>query len=243
MIYIDRRNTITKEEIAKGYDRVARKIGTVDLYYDRCLRLHHPYRGKILDIGCGGGHLLKLLIERTAPYAEKLEQYDTEKLFFYGIDISEELCRVAKKENPSAYIVQGDAEALPYENSTFDFVFSTGSFEHVVDIQKAIREVSRVLKPGGIFIITVPNRDWLQYNFYTEIRLQKRFQPVDDHYFWYLELKKLLEDNHFVISKYKGTDCLFYYGWKHTLEQMAAYFVPFLYRKMKHHIVKCINVK
>jgi hypothetical protein len=57
-----------------------------------------------------------------------------------------------------------------------------------------------------------PNRDWASYNFYTALRLRKRWQPVDDHYFWYKEIAKHLEDNNLTISKYRGSDCIWYYG-------------------------------
>jgi ubiquinone/menaquinone biosynthesis C-methylase UbiE len=233
MSYIDRRDTITKSEISEGYDKVVHKIGLHKSIHRRCLNMYKSkYKGRIIDIGCGGGHLLAQLNKRTDSTA-----------VLFGLDISEKLCKIAKEKVPTANIIKGDAEVLPFAPDTFDFAFMIASLEHMQNFGKAILEVSRVLKQSGVYIVLVPNRDWLQYDFYNEIRLRKRFQPVDDHWFHYEEIKKLLESNHFVINKYQGSDCLFYYGWKHKFEQAIAFFLPFLYKKMKHHIFMCINTK
>lgn len=228
---------ITKKQIEEGYDAIARRyqgrnkrFGMSDSYHKRIIGMHSHYFGKILDIGSGDGNLLRLL-------SKKVPMEHTE---LHGVDISEELCKIAREVAPQAIIVRGDAENLPYESNTFDVVFMTAVLEHMLDYDASLLEVKRVLKPGGLFIASVPNRDWLRYHFYEEIR--RKYQPVDDHFFRYSEIRRLLS-NHFEVEKYKGSDCLYYYGWKHYLEQGLAFFVPFLYRKMKQHIFKCVNAK
>lgn len=225
---------ITKDEISKGYDAIANRIhhGLDMTFYKRVISMNSSYSGKILDVGCGGGDLLRMIAQKS--------EKDTE---FFGLDISPKLCEIAKKNNPNAQIVVGDAEQLPYSDNTFDFVFMTETLEHLLDYKKAMIEVSRVLKPNGVFVVSVPNRDWLQYDFYKPFIDKHRFQPVQDHYFRVDELAGLLKNSNFEIKKFKGSDNLFYYGWKHHFEQVAAFFMPFLYKKMKRLIVKNVNVK
>lgn len=225
---------ITKEEISKGYDAIADRIdhGLDVKFYKRTLSIQDKYEGNILDVGCGGGELIKIVGERSKRGSK-----------FFGLDISEKLCEIARQKNPEAEIVQGDAENLPYTDNKFDVVFMTEALEHMLDHKKAIMEVGRVLKPRGIFIVTVPNRDWLQYDFYKPFIDKHRFQPVQDHYFRFQELVGLLGSSGFKVLRYKGSDNLFYYGWKHSIEQMVAFFLPFLYKKMKRLIIKSINQK
>lgn len=225
---------ITKEEISKGYDAIAERIhhGLDVKFYKRIVSISSSYSGNVLDVGCGGGDLLRMIREVSSPGTR-----------FFGLDISEKLCEIARKNNPDAEIVKGDAESLPYKDNTFDFVFMTEALEHMLDHKKAVMEVGRVLKPDGIFVVTVPNRDWLQYDFYKPFIDKHRFQPVQDHYFRFQELKDLLTSCKLRIIKYKGSDNLFYYGWKHSFEQVAAFFVPYLYKRMKRLIVKSVNEK
>ncbi len=225
---------ITKEEISKGYDAVADKIhhGMTGKFYTRVVAMQSNYHGKILDIGCGGGSLIK----KVSVIAQSGTQ-------FFGLDISEKLCQIAREGNPNAQITKGDAENLPYVDNTFDIVLMTEALEHMLDYKKAVLEARRVLKPKGIFIVTVPNRDWLQYDFYKPYIDRHEFQPVQDHYFRFKEITSLLKDNGFKIVKYKGSDNLFYYGTIHTFEQIAAFFLPSLKKRMKRLIFKCVNEK
>ncbi|MCX6813614.1 MAG: hypothetical protein NT078_00040, partial [Candidatus Azambacteria bacterium] len=108
---------------------------------------------------------------------------------------------------------------------------------HLLDYNKALSEAWRILRSNGIFVLTVPNRDWASYDFYDSIR--KKFQPVDDHYFRFVEIKKLIESHFFNIIKYRGLDNLFYYGKVHKFEEVAAIFMPFLNKKMKRLLFKC----
>lgn len=54
---------------------------------------------------------------------------------------------------------QGDAEVLRFPDSSFDIVYSNGFLHHVPNMQQAFREVRRMLRPGGQFIVLVHNRD------------------------------------------------------------------------------------
>lgn len=221
----------TKEEIARGYDAITDKVGLAHSFYERCVGIQKTYSGKVLDIGCGRGFLL-------ARVAKKAE-LGTE---FYGLDISPKLCEISKENNPGATIVCGDAEHLPFPDNMFDTVFMTEALEHMLDYNLALSEAGRVLKPGGTFIVTVPNRDWFRYDFYDKIR-DKEMQPVDDHYFRYEEIRTYLTENHFAVRKVIGLDNLWYYGPIHEFERLLAFFLPFLHKRMKRLLFKCENTK
>ena len=228
---MDTRSTITKEEIARGYDAITEKIAMHDGFYEECLAMHSDYRGAILDVGCGQGLLLKKLRTRAAQGST-----------FFGVDISPKLCEIARKNNPEATITVGDVEALTYADNSFDIITMTEVLEHLLDFNKALSEIHRVLKSGGILIVSVPNRDWASYDFYDKIR-NHSMQPVDDHYFRFAEVSDLLSNNNLRIVKYRGLDNLYYYGWKHRIENIAAFFVPVLHRKMKRLVFRCVNEK
>lgn len=65
-------------------------------------------------------------------------------------------------------IKKGFVEEIPYENASFNVVIAESVMEHVIDIRKAFKEISRVLKPGGIFYFTsasamCPKQSEIQY--------------------------------------------------------------------------------
>lgn len=220
--------TNLKDYISKGYDEIAESIGLDKSFYRRVIGVAGKINGNILDVGCGQGFLLKMIHDKYPPVS------------FFGLDISNKLCHLSKKNNPYANIELGDAEDLPYQDGFFDFVFMTETLEHLLDYNKAINEVYRVLRKNGVFVVTVPNRDWLRYDFYDSLRDKKR-QPIDDHYFRFKEIKNLLEKNNFKIVRYKGSDNLYYYYPYHKYEQFISIFLPFLNRKMKRLIFKCVK--
>lgn len=222
---------ITKEEIASGYDAITEKVIMHDRFYEQCLGMHRGYGGKILDVGCGQGLLLKKISQRAAPGSQ-----------LYGLDISPKLVEIARSNNPTATVEVGDAESMPYPDSTFDVATMTEALEHMLDYDAALREVHRVLKPGGVFIVSVPNRDWLRYDFYDKIR-NHSMQPVDDHYFRFAEVTDYLERNGLKVECYRGLDNLYFYGWKHSVENVIAFFLPSLHRKMKRLVFRCTCVK
>lgn len=100
---------------------------------------------RLLDAGCGTGWFSKEAVSRGASVV--------------SLDLG---CRLLKqvKEKCSSTPVAGDVLALPFKNDVFDFVIATEVIEHTVNPKEAIRAMNRVLKPGGLFILTTPNKAW-----------------------------------------------------------------------------------
>lgn len=141
-------NEVMKEDKLKEfYDGV---YSTGDIrdntkLYVWIMKLLRPRQGgKILDVGCGGGWLLR--------EAERCG------LKTFGLDISSEAVKRAKKIAPYSEIISADGESLPWPDGYFDYVASLGCLEHYIDPDKGAAEISRILKPDGTAIIILPNR-------------------------------------------------------------------------------------
>jgi 2-polyprenyl-6-hydroxyphenyl methylase / 3-demethylubiquinone-9 3-methyltransferase len=108
---------------------------------------------EILEVGCGGGLICEHLALRGAV-AE-------------GIDPSSAALERAREHiqqsnlGQNVHFQQGYAEALPYANGSFSVIVSLDALEHVQDLNATIREIARVLAPGGIFIFDTINRTWI----------------------------------------------------------------------------------
>lgn len=98
--------------------------------------------GKILDIGCAAGR-----------YSRALKDKGFEVV---GIDLSEELLKIAKKENPDIPFILADMRKLPFLNESFDSVCAIAVLHHLEkhDMDGALQEMRRVLKPGGILWVS-----------------------------------------------------------------------------------------
>jgi SAM-dependent methyltransferase len=83
----------------------------------------------------------------------------------YGVDISEPIVTQARRAFAGARdgprplrSALGDVRDLPFRDGSFDAVYSMGTIEHFDETERAVREMARVLKPGGRAIVGVPNR-------------------------------------------------------------------------------------
>jgi ubiquinone/menaquinone biosynthesis C-methylase UbiE len=109
--------------------------------------------GRVLEIGLGMGIDTQLLCDKGfvvtgIDLTEKSVEATNERLAHYGL---------------SAQIMTGNAEALGFEEGSFDAVYSFGVLHHTPDTEKAISEVHRVLTPGGIALIMLYYRYSLNY--------------------------------------------------------------------------------
>ncbi len=96
---------------------------------------------RVLDIGCGTGKLLRRAARRW-PAAS-----------LFGVDPAEGMVERARSLTPSAEFLLGKGEEIPLPDSCIDVAFSTISFHHWHDQAAGVREVSRVLRPGGCFCL------------------------------------------------------------------------------------------
>ena len=98
----------------------------------------------VLDVGCGKGRFSGAI--RTAYSQTPMN------LKLHGADISKPLLSIAKQSHLD-YATLAPATALPFVNNSFDFVFAVESLEHVLNSNASIREMGRVMRPGGILAI------------------------------------------------------------------------------------------
>ncbi len=98
---------------------------------------------RILDFGCGGGWLSKLLA-----------CYNCEVI---GVDVSHSLVNSAKKATPIADFIVGDCMNLPFRGATFDSIISIATLHHM-DVREGLEEVRRVSKNPRLVMLMEPNK-------------------------------------------------------------------------------------
>jgi SAM-dependent methyltransferase len=100
----------------------------------------------VLDAGCGVGYGTALLVRAGATAAT-------------GVDLDPDAVADAAREHGGvADFVEGDLLALPFPNGAFDLVSCFEAIEHVADPHRALDELARVLAPGGLLLVSSPNR-------------------------------------------------------------------------------------
>lgn len=114
------------------------KFGPVTDDAGRQMISAHDLAGKkVLDLCCGQGNLTAMLADAGAEVT--------------GLDFSAEMLGRARQAVPQATLVEADAARMPFEDGTFDAVFNNFGMMHLPDAAAALKEVARILRPGGTF--------------------------------------------------------------------------------------------
>ncbi len=169
-----------------------------------------PRYGKVVEAGCGLG--------RYVFFLKKLG-IDIEGIDFSGETI-EHLIKWKNENDFDITFKEGDVTNLPYGDNSISGYLSFGVIEHFIEgPQNALNEAFRVLKPGGITIITTPSKSWTYY--YLRIRkkirnivkllLGKKIKKPIFFQYWYTakQLKKFAEKTGFNVIRYDTTDMLY----------------------------------
>jgi SAM-dependent methyltransferase len=101
-------------------------------------------RGRILDLGCGTGGVLQHL----GAFGDAL-----------GLDPAPEAAQYCQRR--AVPMVVGSGMDLPFADASFDAVLALDVIEHVPDDVALLREAQRILRPGGVLVVTVPALPWL----------------------------------------------------------------------------------
>ena len=141
---------------AESYDRSWMQLFLFDRVHRAVLRyaasLGEP--SVVLDIGCGTGRLLRAARTRW-PSAQLI-----------GVDPAPKMVEVASRLAPDITFRVGSGEDLPLPDASVDLALSTTSFHHWNDQVAGVREVRRVLRPGGHFILAdVAAPSWMMRAF------------------------------------------------------------------------------
>jgi ubiquinone/menaquinone biosynthesis C-methylase UbiE/predicted nucleic acid-binding Zn-ribbon protein len=129
----------------------------------------------VFDAGCGSGYGSAELAKTGASVT--------------GADVSGEAVAYAREHFGAQGIrfVEAPCESLPFEPESFDLVTAFEVIEHLERWQELLTEANRVLKPGGVLLVSTPNRDY-----YTESRGEAGPNPFHVHEFDYPEFQAAL---------------------------------------------------
>lgn len=147
----------------------------------------------ILDYGCGRGGAAR----RFCEAGHRVE----------AIDLSEEVIRLAKAYEPRAnYTVIDSEKRLPFEDEAFDHCYSSEVIEHVFDIRAYLMEIRRVVKSGGLLMLTTPYHG-VAKNIAIALRgFERHYDPYHGHirFFTTRSLYRCLRDHGFEPQTFTG---------------------------------------
>lgn len=175
------------------------------------------FKGKVLDSGCG-----------SMPYKELILS-NKEVTEYIGLDIASAL----NYEEVKADFLW-DGIQMPFENDSFEVVFSTEVLEHVPNPELYLTEVKRVLKPGGMFFFTVPFLMSLHevpndYYRYTPFALEMIFKKVG---FESVSIKPMGGYNAALAQMLGLWVNMYLWGWKKKImRHIAKPIISYLYSK------------
>ncbi|MFC3477599.1 methyltransferase domain-containing protein [Halobacterium litoreum] len=132
--------------LSKVYDRVNTFVWTEEMRAEALEMLDVDADDRVLDVGCGTGFGTEGLLQHTDNV--------------YGLDQSPHQLEKAwakfGKHDPVQFHF-GDAERLPFKDGSFDAVWSSGSIEYWPNPVEGLREMRRVVKPGGTVLVVGPD--------------------------------------------------------------------------------------
>lgn len=159
-------------------------------YYAILVRKHGPRTGRVLELGCGLGHLLVWLVDRYQVY---------------GADVNHWALTQASRNVPGGKFLHSSAEdlgALP--SDYFQIVIAKHVLEHLHHPEHAIAEINRVLGPGGVLLIATPNTEslalpikkesWIGYKDKTHVSLWPPEKWIGELQLYQFRPRKIFSD-------------------------------------------------
>jgi ubiquinone/menaquinone biosynthesis C-methylase UbiE len=160
----------------------------VSVVFDEYLGDEDLRTKRVLDAGCGTGWFAQRAYLRGARVT--------------AMDVGDGLLARVQQKAPVDTAV-GDIMRMPFDDASFDYVVCSEVIEHVTDRQAAIGELYRVLRPGGVLVLTTPNRLW---HFAIVIANRLGLRPYSGLENWsgFMELRHMLRRAGFVVERQGG---------------------------------------
>lgn len=145
--------------------------------------------GQVLDLGCGVGYGGQILLSSNSSIEKVI-----------GVDINSDALGFASRTYASHNVnfVQADACNLPFSDNSFDSVVSFEAFEHVKEPVSLLKEVKRTLRPGGMFLVSTPNK------YVTSPLMPSSLMNPHHHREWYPNQFVSLLQQHFAVAGLYG---------------------------------------
>lgn len=145
----------------------------------------HAYKNKVLDAGCGSGFFSKYFAGRDCE--------------IISLDYSKEALKLTQELNPKIMPIRGNLLCTPFENGSFDLIFSDGLLEHYKNPTDILLEFKRILKKNGIITTFAPNK----YSYWLFVK-PFILKGIKEYRFTLRELIKLHEKIGFKILEFGG---------------------------------------
>jgi SAM-dependent methyltransferase len=184
------------------------RYSTYPWLYNAAEFTKHPGE-KILEVGCGTG--------------ADLLQFAKHGALATGVDLTTKHVELARiRVGKLAVVHKADARHLPFENESFDYVYSHGVLHHCDEPEQVVREIFRVLRPGGRFNVHVyalwsyiTLRGFFRYGRKWKRHIENSEAPVHIDLYTERKLRRLLGP-HISIEKYECKPFKFlapWFGW------------------------------
>jgi 2-polyprenyl-3-methyl-5-hydroxy-6-metoxy-1,4-benzoquinol methylase len=175
----------------------------------KVLRDLHLEKARVIDVGCGSGVFSKLAASINCQVI--------------GVDISKKAINILKKRyknNNRLRFLSGTAEKIPLQKDSADVVFCFEVLEHLVDPSVCLNEINRILRKGGIALVSVPN--WFNLDRLATLSITRNC---------FLKIKGVLKDNknispHLQFHSPKGWSYIFRRAGFSILEMRPVYIFP-----------------
>lgn len=153
-----------KDDFMKYWHEVLpKKYGIIERFNHGFPVKYGKKSARVLEIGAGLG--------------EHLEYEDISGVDYYTLELRAEMAAEIKKRFPAVNVLVGDCQKrIDVENNYFDKVIAIHVLEHLPDLPATIREVYRVLKPDGEFLVVIPCEGGLAYSLAREISAKRIFE-------------------------------------------------------------------